>query len=601
MKGRCVHLVLLAVLGALRSFGYAKGLGKRGNDIPSNGDFIRRSCQAVAVIGDYVYIDGGGITEKSNSSDPSGSSTFAVNSTLSISLKESWTNETVQFWSIEKTAPSLNKQVFWTEESTNSLYTWAGSTYGNDLPPNELWTLAADDDGGGTWSQVTQRDYIDFSRLVRPVGAAFATVGDVGYAFGGTVTAKSDNAVPADSLGYAIQGVVSYNFQTGEWNNASSASYGGYGTSLNANAQVIPYGPNNLILFLGGAESPTVATNETIVQTSWNMVTLFDPVTQQWYTQGTSGTKPPTMESACTVGVQGPNGTYEIFIYGGVSDQIRDTSGDVHVLSLPAFTFFKSDVSGPPRSEHGCAVIGKGKRQMLSVGGVDGANRTFVAPATPDPWTQGIGIYDMVEMNWRDSYDPDAPDYESPSVVQEWYTQGGLQNMKWDSEDLESFFNNGSITTMGNATDSQASTATTNIGAIVGATVGGVTGVAIIGAAAWYFRKKRRNSQSKALVIPDSMVEQHQDGIAEYRPEPWPKDIPRYMSPVSHLTDGTAVEIAGTWRGELPDHEADFVGELPGTEGYRGELPGEFGDWTHELPAPLSSPRQELPDRKYSV
>ncbi len=73
------------------------------------------------------------------------------------------------------------------------------------------------------------------------------------------------------------------------------------------------------------------------------------------------------------------------FLYGGVSDQIRDTSSEVYVLSLPGFVFFKGPTDAPPRSDHQCAIVGQGRRQMLSMGGVDGENRTFTAPTTADP------------------------------------------------------------------------------------------------------------------------------------------------------------------------------------------------------------------------
>jgi len=122
----------------------------------------------------------------------------------------------------------------------------------------------------------------------------------------------SDSTVQKDIPGYATPGLVSYNFRTGTWDNSSTSAYGGYGTSLNARAEYVPFGPNGLIIILGGAESPVDATNETIVEVNWNTITLVDPVTKKWYKQTTSGLKPPTIESHCTVGVPGPDGTYEM-------------------------------------------------------------------------------------------------------------------------------------------------------------------------------------------------------------------------------------------------------------------------------------------------
>ncbi|KAJ3569289.1 hypothetical protein NPX13_g6132 [Xylaria arbuscula] len=416
MKGRCYPFVLLAVWGALGKPGLARtsDLERRSDNnasgIPTAHDFIRRGCHTVAVLGDdYLYIDGGQLTERVND----------ITSTWSIDLTKSWTNETVPLRAVPKTSPVLAKQAHWVDGK--NLYTLGGFTSDGSSPEQALWRFTADGSGGGTWNQVTQRDYLAFSKLKGTFGSAFTQTKDVGYSFGGAVMKSSDASVNKAIPGYATPGLVSYNFRTGEWDNSTvtMSSYGGYGTSLNARAEYVPFGPNGLVMFLGGAETPVDATNETIVEVNWNSISMVDPVTNEWYSQTTSGTKPPTVESHCSVGVPGPNGTYEIFIYGGVSDQLRDTSPEVYVLSLPGFVFFKGPRDAPPRSDHQCAIVGKGQRQMLSMGGVDGENRTFTAPTTADPWTYSIGVLDMTELQWKDSYDPDAAPYDSPSVVKD--------------------------------------------------------------------------------------------------------------------------------------------------------------------------------------
>lgn len=47
-----------------------------GSGIPSVHDFIRRGCHTVAVLGDYLYIDGGQLTERVNGSMPADSPSF---------------------------------------------------------------------------------------------------------------------------------------------------------------------------------------------------------------------------------------------------------------------------------------------------------------------------------------------------------------------------------------------------------------------------------------------------------------------------------------------------------------------------------------------
>ncbi|KAI0097743.1 hypothetical protein GGR51DRAFT_552895 [Nemania sp. FL0031] len=635
MKGRCSPFVLLAVWGALGRLGLARELRSRddthGNDIPSASDFVRRGCHTVAVLGDYVYIDGGQVTERVNNSTPADSPAYDVTTTWSIDLTEKWTNETVQFRSIPKTAPLLNKQTHWTDPSTDSFYTWGGFTSNGSSPSQELWRFMADGSGGGSWTQVTQRDFSAFVKLKGTFGTAFTQTLDVGFALGGAATTASDSSIDKKIPGYATPGLVSYNFQTGEWNNQTTAGvYGGYGTSLNARAEYTPFGPNGMILFLGGAETPVDATNESIVETNWNYISMVDPVTNKWYRQMTSGTKPPTIESHCSVGVPGPNGTYEIFLYGGVSYQLRDTSPEVYVLSLPGFVFFKGPVDAPPRSDHQCVVVGEGQRQMLSMGGVDDENRTFTAPTTADPWTYGIGILDMTELKWTDSYNPNATAYDSPAVVKEWYDGGNLDQVDWDSPDVKAIFMTRESASTATPTQQAVANNTHSTGVIVGGAVGGALGVAAIGMMSFLLMRRSRRTRvdTPSPAHRPSPSDSVQEEIGEYKPEPWPKDhAARYAySPDSILSGATATapvhspsvspypytypdsakthEIHGTWRSELSGHQDGIVpmqgGELPGTEPRVGELMDPSIQWAYELPAPLESYRTELPDRKYS-
>ncbi|GAP86275.1 putative kelch repeat protein [Rosellinia necatrix] len=628
MKGPCPPFVLLAVWGALGTLGLARGLRSRddtdASDIPSAQDFIRRGCHTVAVLGDYAYIDGGRITERVDGSAPADSPSYDVNTTWSIDLTEPWTSETVRFRSIPKQAPLLSKQIHWTDPSTGSLYTYGGFSSDGSSPSQDLWRFAADGSGGGAWTQVTQRDFVAFSKLKGTFGAAFTQTKNVGFALGGAATKATDDSVDKEIPGYATPGLVSYNFRTGEWDNSTTSSYGGYGTSLNARAEYVPFGPNGMVLFLGGAETPVDATNETIVETSWNRVNMVDPVTKKWHAQMTSGTKPPTIESHCSVGVPGPNGTYEIFLYGGVSDQIRDTSSEVYVLSLPGFVFFKGPQDAPPRSDHQCAVVGKGQRQMLSMGGVDGENRTFTAPTTADPWAYGLGILDMTELKWTNSYDPDAPAYDSPTPVNDWYNAGNLDHVRWESDEVMGIFMKRDVSPTPTPGSQTVAGGPHSTGVIVGGAVAGVLGIAAIGMMSFVMVRRNRRARDDT---PDPRrrpgpAESVREEIAEYKPEPWPKDEgSRYAySPESVLSSATvhspslsplprahhadSREMHDPWPSELPGHQDGMLpprgAELPGIQPRVGELMDPNIQWAYELPAPLVSHRVELPDRKYS-
>ncbi|KAI1758678.1 hypothetical protein GGR53DRAFT_216217 [Hypoxylon sp. FL1150] len=592
MKGLCSPLVLLVVLGRLGgSWADRHSLERRGADSPYLENFVRHRYPTVVAFGNYLYVDGGELLEQTNDTETNSTqlaqsySSHALNATLSLRLNESWTNETAEFRSIAKTAPLLDQQIYWTNTPINAFYTWGGMAVGSAAPPSadELWLFNADiGSGGGSWSQVPQGDFRDFAKLKRPVGASFTQAGHVGYAFGGQVTSKTDPSIQKDDPGYALPSIVSFDFETNNWTNISTAGYQGYGsgTRLNGRAEYVPFGPNGLLLFLGGAESPVDATNENIVQVLWNVLWLYDPVTRKWYSQATTGQLPPQMERACSVGVEGPNNTFEIFIYGGTSDQYGAVSSDVHVLSLPGFVFFKANSSGTPRADHACVVVGKGKRQMLSYGGVDGGSGLRSSTITPDPWRQGLGIFDMTEMKWMDSYDPNATNYDAPADVSGWYVRGGMKNVMWTDDAVKQLFvNDSSITYGGNGNStspgsSDGSQSGRRIGGIVGGTVGGAIIITAACAAAFLVLQKRRRCQSAIS-----------EEISEYRPEPWPKDTPRLRS----ATPGTMMTFVPT-----PTEPVEISGTA------RGELPGEDVEWTYELPVPTPGTRPELPDRKYT-
>ncbi|OTB05482.1 hypothetical protein M426DRAFT_319745 [Hypoxylon sp. CI-4A] len=596
--GSCAPFVLLlgilACLARSRSgVVYGQSLARRSADIPGPDNFFRHRYPTVVALGDYVYIDGGELSHLPNGTETNTTqsglplSSYAENSTLSLSLKESWTNDTVEFRSISKRAPPLDQQVYWSDPSNGAgaLYTWGGMAVGSASPPadDDLWRFNADGTGGGTWTISSEGDYRDFVRLVRPVGAAFTQGNQVGYALGGQATSKTDSSIQKEYPGYALPGLVSYDFQTGNWTNSTTTpnSYGALGTSLNGLAEFVPFGPNGLLLFLGGAEAPIDATNETIVQTAINGVYLYDPSTGKWYKQPITGDRPSPFERACSVGVPGPNNTYEIYIYGGTSTQgTGKTSADVHVLSLPGFVFFDAHSPGTPRADHACAAVGKGKRQMLSYGGINGEPGLpgGNTETTADPWKQGLGVYDMSEMTWKDSFDPDAADYESPAVVTDWYANGGMDKVTWCDEGLKGLFINDSAIAYGaagNETDSSSDDTHKKVGIIVGSTVGGTIALAIIGAVLFWVLRKRSRERSQSRLA---------ETIDEYRPEPWPKDSPRLRS----VTPGTMVSAP-----------TPTLIEIHGTT--RGELPAEDVEWTYELPAPTPKLRSELPDRKYST
>lgn len=198
--------------------------------------------------------------------------------------------------------------------------------------------------------------------------------------------------------------------------------------------------------------------------------------------------------------------------YGGnlTAQQITDftTYDAVYILSLPAFVWFKADYSPQyPRYRHTCEVVGK--RQMLSIGGHPFVDNNL-GIYTRDPFAQGLGIFDMTDLQWKSRYDADAEDYKTPPVIKDWYRDNGSYPENWNDPAVQRFFEKTSQTTSSpsaagttsppsptsttpaTASPSPSISSTSNTGAIAGGVVGGIGGVALIACLAiWILRRKR--------------------------------------------------------------------------------------------------------------
>jgi hypothetical protein len=121
------------------------------------------------------------------------------------------------------------------------------------------------------------------------------------------------------------------------------------------------------------------------------------------------------------------------FIYGGWTasfGKVAQRFDELFILSLPAFQWFKVPYSAQrPRLGHSCHIVGQ--RHMLSIGGADplqdrSYDTTLHGPrralfATPDPFPQGLGLFDITRLNWTTTYDARAPAYEQSKPVAEYY------------------------------------------------------------------------------------------------------------------------------------------------------------------------------------
>ena len=270
--------------------------------------------------------------------------------------------------------------------------------------------------------------------------------------------------------------------------------------------------------------------------------------------------RPPQEQASPSHGIdfaqsesQGSNRTYEIFIYGGldrtVSDPKQQTalSDAVCVLSLPGFVWFKADFPAPsPRHMHSCNVVGKGGSQMIVIGGLD---QTFpnVTITGGDRWSNGINIFDMSQLQWKDSYVPNDAKYQTPSVITEWYAKHGPYP-SFQNATLQSLFTQNTTSSPSPVNPSPTprqphSNSHSYTGAIVGGVIGGVAALAIVAIAAFVIlssRRRLRNQRTQSQQTQPGRAQHEEYRKAELDNSALPNPSPKRKSRGPEL-DGSVV------------------------------------------------------------
>lgn len=258
------------------------------------------------------------------------------------------------------------------------------------------------------------------------------------------------------------------------------------------------------------------------------------------------------------------------FIYGGFHLGDINSFGldKVYILTLPAFQWVETPATGGTvRSGHHCQIIGQ--RQMLSIGG---HGNDF---DSQDPWTSGMGIFDMTKLTWGFNYDAKAAPYTPPSLVTNYYNASSRFPV-FNNASLAAIINvttTGASVSLDNSTSipSATNTSTTsgensntpitsqrlNTGAIVGGIVGGVVVVILLtvfGYLVWRRRQKRQVKIGTTLKSETSSVSPAQAiGLQEMDEQPWIAELNAGLRPemdeqrrTVELNGSVVLEIDGT-------------------------------------------------------
>ena len=486
---------------------------------------------------------------------------------------------------IDKNIHSWNDAYLWADSSSSSFYQWGGTMSTRKIPltvaASNLCRFEPDNRGGGEWTEQGQAPPSIFRNLRRSSRGATASRGDSWYMVGGVTHCSSDPAITDCDTFTSLGPMISYNSTSNHWTNDSAQDFTGSETAYFSAMHNVPFGSSvGLNVIFGGGTTSSVRTGDANYPTNlldFQHIYIYNPITKTFHSQTATGTRPSPRMQFCSVGTPGNNGSYEIFVFGGF-EQITITSNEVYVLSLPAFVWFKADhTATSPRRAHKCNIVGQGGSQMAVIGGTDlwFPNGT---KNSQDPWTNGINVFDLSAMRWKDAYDPNDSPYQSPSAVRDWYTKNGSYPA-WDSPAVESLFLKALTPTTTpvppseltqSETDTPRSDGKRNVSAIAGGVVGGVAVLAAIAYVMHYiFKKQRTDSESinyrkpelEASVNNHTTESTHQGRIVPEQQHPQPNLLELPQSTLLELPQSTLLELPQSNLLELPPaddrYEAD--------------------------------------------
>lgn len=104
------------------------------------------------------------------------------------------------------------------------------------------------------------------------------------------------------------------------------------------------FGASGVIVAAGGHQLQNGPSGKYLL--SFSLVQVFDPGSNTWYEQTTTGGIPEGRKQYCMTGAASSNNTYEILVYAGWDGNLGSTSrpwDQAYVLSLPSFHWFKAD------------------------------------------------------------------------------------------------------------------------------------------------------------------------------------------------------------------------------------------------------------------
>ena len=230
--------------------------------------------------------------------------------------------------------------------------------------------------------------------------------------------------------------------------------------------------------------------------------------------------------------------------------------GAVYVLSLPAFNWHKQKVTPQfGRYLHSCNVIGN--RQMVSVGGkVANASESEAAlddkdtppdSSLPDPWQQGLGVFDLTTMEWKDGYDADAPPYITPDPVKAFYRQNGKYPASWTNSLVQDWFEKNDMSA--NSSSPPRTDSSNRTRGVIGGLVGGIAASAAIFIFILFLLRHRRHRKAQPITSELYNHNESKPTAIKFLPSEMqgsnnPSEMPQTENLTSELPSHTPAELS---------------------------------------------------------
>lgn len=204
----------------------------------------------------------------------------------------------------------------WYHEQEDLLYSgFAGRVSGfGDAPlpsPFSLWSFKPDGTGSGSWTEVIDSGSAVWDSITRPCQPMMAFGPDSAYMLGGFESSQTALSAANVTQNIPLPGLMQFNLKTKKFLNSTAGGYSFNGTAEKGAMHYVPsFGPDGLFIVMGGDDFwHSDAEHLTDLET----ISIYDPSSEQWFNQTTTGNIPQPRKEFCLAGIESNNATYEMY------------------------------------------------------------------------------------------------------------------------------------------------------------------------------------------------------------------------------------------------------------------------------------------------